>query len=703
MNPSRMSPGTPISWVAQDSAFWLHENVTDLTVAERSRLCCVLGAGISQEVSARLRWVTAASARPSAAGEDQEGGVLLTNRTPMGAVLGRSLVVLETKPVLEDSARRGHVVVCGLNALGLRIVEVLRNSAVPVVLVDDDPDPRLVAIIERWEVPYVAEMPRLPEVLIGAGVLEARAVVSVEEDDLQNLETALVVRTLRPDARIIVRMANAAVGAAVGELVKFGAALDVAGLAAPSLVEACRPGAQLALELEDESFVVSETVVTRPGSLRSIYEDLVPIVVVEPDARTEICPGRDHLVRPGDRVVVLGVPDDLTEALGGRRAEMVAAPAGPSRVDLALQAVGSVARGAGRRIGLLIGAVLVLVLMSSLILRLAYRISGGGHLSGLNSRVLHRRDHPQLEMAILFRQPVDGDAGVRHRAHNLGATAITALFALITDLLLSRRVADGFGLWRVTNLRGHVVVVGLGAVGLRVVEELLRYGLPVVVIESDEQNRHLAQGRALHVPVIIGDATEKTTLDAANVTTASAVAILTSNDLTNLETGLSLRQHLKAAGHDVPIVMRIFDRPLGRVIEESFGFRLVRSTSALAAPWFVGAALGLDIVSTFYVEQELLLVARLTVAPAGGLAGLAMQDLSARIRVVAIRRQGAQTLEHPPRRATRFAPGDSAYLIGPYEELITVLQRDAIPISDEALVSRPVPQREGTTDVPVTP
>ncbi len=622
----------------------------------------------------------------------------------MGAVLGRSLVVLETKPVLEDSARRGHVVVCGLNALGLRIVEVLRNSAVPVVLVDDDPDPRLVAIIERWEVPYVAEMPRLPEVLIGAGVLEARAVVSVEEDDLQNLETALVVRTLRPDARIIVRMANAAVGAAVGELVKFGAALDVAGLAAPSLVEACRPGAQLALELEDESFVVSETVVTRPGSLRSIYEDLVPIAVVEPDARTEICPGRDHLVRPGDRVVVLGVPDDLTEALGGRRAEMVAAPAGPSRFDLALQAVGSVAQGAGRRIGLLIGAVLVLVLMSSLILRLGYRMSGGGHLSGLNSlyftvetiSTVGYGDFSFASQSTAMR--VFGIVLII-----LGATAITALFALITDLLLSRRVADAFGLRRVTNLRGHVVVVGLGAVGLRVVEELLRYGLPVVVIESDEQNRHLAQGRALHVPVIIGDATEKTTLDAANVTTASAVAILTSNDLTNLETGLSLRQHLKAAGHDVPIVMRIFDRPLGRVIEESFGFRLVRSTSALAAPWFVGAALGLDIVSTFYVEQELLLVARLTVAPAGGLAGLAMQDLSARIRVVAIRRQGAQTLEHPPRRATRFAPGDSAYLIGPYEELITVLQRDAIPISDETLVSRPVPQREPTTDVPVTP
>ena len=199
----------------------------------------------------------------------------------------------------------------------------------------------------------------------------------------------------------------------------------------------------------------------------------------------------------------------------------------------------------------------------------------------------------------------------------------------------------------------------------------------MVVIESDEHNRHLPNGRALRVPVIVGDATQTATLDAAHVTAASAVAILTSNDLTNLETGLSLRQHLTATGREIPIIMRVFDRPLGRVIEDSFGFRLVRSTSALAAPWFVGAALGLDILSTFYIEQELLLVACLTVAPTGGLAGLAMQDLSARIRVIAIRRSDASSLEYPPRRATRFGPGDRAYLIGPYQELLAVLQRDA--------------------------
>jgi hypothetical protein len=45
--------------------------------------------------------------------------------------------------------------------------------------------------------------------------------------------------------------------------------------------------------------------------------------------------------------------------------------------------------------------------------------------------------------------------------------------------------------------------------------------------------------------------------------------------------------------------------------------------------------------------------------------------------VLAIRRAADRTvLEHPPRRSTRFRPADDAYLIGPYDELLTVLRRD---------------------------
>jgi len=72
-------------------------------------------------------------------------------------------------------------------------------------------------------------------------------------------------------------------------------------------------------------------------------------------------------------------------------------------------------------------------------------------------------------------------------------------------------------------------------------------------------------------------------------------------------------------------------------------------------------------------------VARLEVAKGGGLDNLAMGDLSERTRVVAISRAGDDgRLEHPPRRGTRFSAGDRAYLVGPYDELLQVLRRDAL-------------------------
>jgi hypothetical protein len=63
-----------------------------------------------------------------------------------------------------------------------------------------------------------------------------------------------------------------------------------------------------------------------------------------------------------------------------------------------------------------------------------------------------------------------------------------------------------------------------------------------------------------------------------------------------------------------------------------------------------------------------------------------MRDLGARTRVLAIRRAAdREILEHPPRRLTIFQPDDEAYLMGPYDELLTVLRRD-----------RPSPHTAGT-------
>ncbi len=132
---------------------------------------------------------------------------------------------------------RGHVIVCGLRGVGLRIVEQLNLSGVPAVVLDDDPDPRLARVLASWGVPHIAGSSRTAETLAGAGLAGATAVVCVHHDDLYTLETALLIRQLRADVRVVVQFGNPAVGRALTQAGVM--VLDVAGLSAPSVVAAC--------------------------------------------------------------------------------------------------------------------------------------------------------------------------------------------------------------------------------------------------------------------------------------------------------------------------------------------------------------------------------------------------------------------------------------------------------------------------------
>src|ERR1700709_37168 len=119
-----------------------------------------------------------------------------------------------------------------------------------------------------------------------------------------------------------------------------------------------------------------------------------------------------------------------------------------------------------------------------------------------------------------------------------GVLLAAIFFALLTNLLVSRRLEESFGRRAVGSMSDHVIVVGLGSIGLRVVERILAEGTAVVVVERDENNLYLATAGGLGVPVIVADATLRRTLTDVNLGTARAVAVLTSNDLTNIETGL---------------------------------------------------------------------------------------------------------------------------------------------------------------------
>ena len=582
---------------------------------------------------------------------------------------------------------QGHVIVCGLQGVGLRAVEQFSLSGTPVVVIDDDADPRRWRTLGDWGGPHIRRRAHRGEGFEEAGLAGAAAVVCVEVDEIHTLETALRIKELRPDLPLVVQLANPSVAQALERVSGPGSVLDVASLAAPSFVEACLLRPSHAIELAGIDFAVVKLVVEEReathDTFRAHFGHLAPVAIMPVgDAPMEMCPGRDHPLHSGDRVAVLGTVDELqnmgvstttptsgsTRSVGlGRRLHL--------QIGIALEE-------GNRALAIVASALLTLIVVATVMVHYAFRPDATPHHLGFLASLYFT-----VETVATVGY---GDYSFSHQSPwlivfaivliVLGVALVSTAFALFTNILVSRRIERSLGRRQVPGMVDHVIVIGLGAVGISVVRRLVAEGESVVVIERDADNRYLSQARAIGVPVVIADATQSQTHRMVNIADAKAVAVLTSRDLTNIETGLSVRESLAERWDDVPVVLRVFDRELAQMMERSFGFQHVRSTSALAAPWFVGAALGLDVLSTFYVDQQPFLVAGLTVAPDGGLQGLAMQDLGSRTRVIALSRAADGVLEHPPRRGTVFAAGDTAFLLGPYEELLGVLQRDQTPV-----------------------
>ena len=167
------------------------------------------------------------------------------------------------------------------------------------------------------------------------------------------------------------------------------------------------------------------------------------------------------------------------------------------------------------------------------------------------------------------------------------------------------------------------------------------------------------------------------TLESARIERARGVAVVTGDDMRNIESGIVL---LEILGSDTktPIVMRVQGRALGTAVNQRFGFENVRSIVDLAAPWFIGAAMGLHVVGTFWVGQRSFMVGGMLVAAGSALDGRRMMDMSTQTRVIAIiRPEGPIRLR--PRRDARLEAGDTVYLVGPYRDLIDTLRRGRPP------------------------
>lgn len=162
----------------------------------------------------------------------------------------------------------------------------------------------------------------------------------------------------------------------------------------------------------------------------------------------------------------------------------------------------------------------------------------------------------------------------------VGIAATGALVAGLVEWVTSHRTAAVLGRRRVPG-RDHVVVAGLGQVGVRVAQLLRGLGVPVVVVERMADSPNLGVAKGSGIPVVIGDAGSRRLLGRVSATRARAVAALGSDDLDNVAVAINAL----AVAPGVRTVLRAGEGALVRETTSLFRVGTVADVGAMTAAW----------------------------------------------------------------------------------------------------------------------
>ncbi len=177
------------------------------------------------------------------------------------------------------------------------------------------------------------------------------------------------------------------------------------------------------------------------------------------------------------------------------------------------------------------------------------------------------------------------------------------LTAGIVNRLLDPRLTGIVGR-RAIPRSDHVVVVGLGQVGLRLCLLLRSLGIGVVAVERDRSAPAVQLARGYKIPVVIGPGGERTLLAKLSLDRARALAAITSDDGENL----AITVAALAVRDDLRVVLRAGDGDVTTEIRSLFHIGVVRDVHRIAGDLLAAAALGLETAGAATRDGETWLV-----------------------------------------------------------------------------------------------
>ncbi|MEU3206807.1 NAD-binding protein [Streptomyces cyaneofuscatus] len=461
------------------------------------------------------------------------------------------------------------------------------------------------------------------DVLEEAGVDRAAALALVYDDDERNIRAALTARRLNPRLRLVIRLYNRKLGQHLEELLDQAAAVAMPGIdpalldasttvlsdadtAAPALAATALTGSSKVIQAEGLLLRAAERPPPRAGE--TVDPGLCTLALLS--STTNDPAGSEGSEGSGAEGPQL-LPDEQTVAAAEGRGTVVLeaiSRAAPDRPATRMGGRGApLAQVFSRRLrwsalGVAVAAV-ALVIASVLT---------------TEDSLLHSSYLTLLDL-LGMNDPAEDAPAARQIIQLLSGVA-----GLLLLPLLIAAVLEAFGTLRTASslrrpprgLSGHVVLLGLGKIGTRVLVRLRELDIPVVVVEEDPEARGIPLARSMHVPTVLGDVTQEGVLEAAKIRRAHALLALTSIDTTNLEATL----YARSVKPDLRVALRLYDDEFATAVYRTLrtahpqALTRSRSVSHLAAPSFAVAMMGRQILGAVPVERKVMLFAALEVA-----------------------------------------------------------------------------------------
>jgi Trk K+ transport system NAD-binding subunit len=562
--------------------------------------------------------------------------------------------------------------VCGLGSLGQHCVLALKEFGVKVIAIDR-------------EQPQTGEVPNLinalDELIIGdcrhndileqAKIERCRAALLVTSSEQVNAETALAIRQLNPDIRLVVRSAKANLNQLLTKQLGNFIAYEPTELPTQSFALAAL-GTDIVGFFNVDGYwlrVVQERVGTNhPWSYRRILHELNTRTrrILAHARSPNVLPQAFHqweseeAVYPDDTLIFIESADQfsLHPSQTHKISYKVSLATGLMSIRLFLKRIKEQVtkfwqlslQQQVRRVVMIYGlAILILLSISTFLYEYYYPgitqssaffanaillLGGYGDVFGGNLLQPGWRD--PLPMWLRF-----FSLGLTL----VGTALVGILYGFLTEMLLSRK----FQLLKrrpPVPFKDHIVIVGLGRVGQRVAAFLQQFQYPLVGISLDPDfNETILPD----LPLIVGELS--VALSKANLSDAKSVVVVTDDEILNLEVALMVQ----AANPTTRIVIRTPGQRLSQHLMAALPTTQVLGMHKVAAEVFAGVAFGENIINVFHFNHQTILVTEYQIETDDTLHGLLLAEVAYGYGVVPI-------LHRRPPRASTLMPNDDILL-----------------------------------------